>query len=131
MKSIFTYLLTLSLFLSAFYADASPLITDSTATLHVAGNCAMCKKRIETASLNNSHVKSAVWQAETQELVVSFNPAKTSLSAIKQAIAAVGHDVEDLRAKDEDYNKLHQCCLYPRIGDRKSPVLWRCLPTIL
>jgi len=120
MKSIFTYLLTLSLFLSAFYADASPLITDSTATLHVAGNCAMCKKRIETASLSNSHVKSAVWQAETQELVVSFNPAKTSLSAIKQAIAAVGHDVEDLRAKDEDYNKLHQCCLYPRIGDEDA-----------
>jgi hypothetical protein len=34
---------------------------------------------------------------------------------VAKAIATVGHDTEFIKAKDEDYEKLHGCCLYNRL----------------
>jgi len=33
---------------------------------------------------------------------------------IHEAIAAVGHDTEKVKATDEAYEELHTCCKYPR-----------------
>ena len=82
------------------------------ATFEVDGVCKMCKERIEKASIKTKGVKSAVWNVETHQLSLIFDERKTNIEAIKNKILAAGHDVEDLKATDEAYNKLHHCCRY-------------------
>ena len=54
----------------------------------------------------------------TEKLLLEFNTKKTNVTEIKQAILEVGHDVEDLKATDEIYNSLPDCCLHR--GNKKS-----------
>ena len=82
--------------------------------IEVNGNCEQCKKRIETASYSVKGVKSAVWDIESHELVLILNEEKCSILDVKKAIAKVGHDTDDVKATDSDYEKLHSCCQYER-----------------
>lgn len=89
--------------------------SDSTATFEVAGNCAMCKNRIEKAAQIKG-VESATWDLKTHLLTVKYASKEAKLSQIQQSIAAVGHDTPLARAPDEVYEKLHECCLYDRLS---------------
>ena len=82
------------------------------ATVMVDGVCLMCKERIEKASIKTKGVKSAVWNVETHELKLIFDERKTDLKTIQNNVAAVGHDTETVKATDEAYNKIHNCCKY-------------------
>lgn len=81
----------------------------------VAGNCEMCKERIEKAALSVDGVEKAEWIAETQQLHLAYNSSKTSSDQIQKVIADSGHDTEDFKAPDEVYDALPGCCLYVRI----------------
>jgi len=83
-------------------------------SIEVNGNCEQCKKRIEKAAYSVSGVKSAVWSVETHQLSLIVNEEKTSISAVKKAIAKVGHDTDEEKASDEVYDNLHHCCRYER-----------------
>jgi len=85
------------------------------ASFTVAGNCGMCKKRIEKASSGLEGVVEAVWSTETKKIVVKYNADKVSVSDIKKKIAAVGHDTDEFKASNEVYDKLPGCCLYDRM----------------
>ncbi len=85
-----------------------------TEKFEVSGNCAMCKKRIETAA-KDAGAKSINWDINTGIASVSYESEKTSLDKIKQGIAAAGHDTKQYKAPDEVYETLHECCLYPRM----------------
>ncbi|NGM60368.1 TonB-dependent receptor plug domain-containing protein [Sphingobacterium sp. SGG-5] len=93
--------------------------TDSAAVFDVAGNCGLCKKRIENAATLDG-VEKAVWDMKTHRLTVKYNYEKTSLAAIQQSIAHAGHDTPLFRAPDEVYEKLHECCLYERLDKDKN-----------
>jgi periplasmic mercuric ion binding protein len=80
-------------------------------TIKVTGLCGDCKERIETAA-DIKGVKSAVWTAETQSLKVIFRNDKTTIDKIKQSIAAVGYDTEELKGNEKAYQKLPTCCKY-------------------
>ncbi|MDH5827983.1 TonB-dependent receptor domain-containing protein [Sphingobacterium faecium] len=116
MKQIIQYaLIPLFLFLSnSLKAEFNFAKQDSTTTLHVAGNCGMCKKRIEKAA-KLPGVSAATWNEDTQKLNLTYNNKKSTLEDIKKSIAHVGHDVENLRGDDKAYAELHECCLYPRL----------------
>ena len=120
-KTIFTILLTLAIgfvFINVTSIKTKPstplfsatknIITD---TIHVDGNCNMCKNRIEDAALIKG-VKKAVWDKQTDKLVVVYDADKTSLMKIEKSVAAVGHDTPNFKADDKVYNKLPKCCLY-------------------
>jgi len=85
-----------------------------TETVKVYGNCGMCKTRIEKAAKSVDGVSKAKWDQKAKELTVTFDPAITNIEDIEKEIAAIGHDTEDVRAKDETYNELHSCCKYDR-----------------
>ena len=89
--------------------------TEGTATFEVAGNCGLCKQRIEKAA-QIPGVDAASWDIQTHELTVKYNSKKVTLPEIQQAIALVGHDTPLFRASEEVYQKLHQCCLYERLN---------------
>ena len=80
----------------------------------VNGNCEMCKKRIEKAAFSVSGVKSAEWNIDDHMLHLIVNEEKCSLTDVKKAVAKVGHDTDDVKATEEEYGKLHGCCLYER-----------------
>jgi len=82
--------------------------------IEVRGNCDMCKKRIEKAAFGVKGVKSAEWHADDQTLHVLIDESKTSPLNISQAIAKVGHDTKEVRATNEDFKTLHNCCVYER-----------------
>lgn len=82
------------------------------ATIEVDGVCGMCKTRIEKACFKTKGVKSANWSIETHKLKLVYNENKTNMEVIKKNILAVGHDVEDMKASDEAYARIHGCCKY-------------------
>ncbi|MBC8883380.1 cation transporter [Flavobacterium piscinae] len=82
--------------------------------IEVNGNCEMCKKRIEKAALSVKGVKSAVWHADHQDLHLIIDESKCSLEQVHEAVAKVGHDTNKVKAKDEDYERLHHCCQFER-----------------
>lgn len=82
-----------------------------TVEFKVMGVCGMCKDRIENAALIKG-VKFAEWNKQTKMLKVVYVPAKVSLDDIHKAVAEVGHDTEKVKAKDEVYKKLPNCCAY-------------------
>ena len=82
--------------------------------VEVNGNCDQCQKRIQKAAYSVSGVKSAIWNIETHELSLILNEEKTSVLDVKKAVANVGHDTNDVKAKNEVYDNLHSCCKYER-----------------
>lgn len=84
-----------------------------TETLNVSGNCDMCQARIEKAAKING-VSKADWDAKSNVLSVTFDPAKTNIDQIGKKIAAVGHDNGKVKASDKAYAALPGCCKYDR-----------------
>ncbi|MES2746804.1 MAG: metal transporter [Bacteroidota bacterium] len=82
--------------------------------IDVNGNCEMCKKRIEKAAYSVKGVKSADWHIDDHTLHLILNEEKCSALDVKKAVAKVGHDTDEVKATDEQYNTLHGCCLYER-----------------
>ena len=97
---------------SAFSLLAQDVKTEK---FEVAGNCGMCKTRIEKAANSVDGVTSADWNQETKTLEVSFNKEKTDVHQIQMAIAKVGHDTPMHKAPDEVYEELPGCCKYERM----------------
>ncbi len=104
---------TMGLTASAQEQAQSQQAATKTETFKVWGKCDMCKARIEkTASAEGA--TAASWDAKTQMLTVTYDPAKTGKDALSKKLAAVGHDTEKYKAKDEVYDKLPACCHYDR-----------------
>lgn len=82
--------------------------------IEVSGNCEQCQNRIQKAAYSVSGVKSAVWSIETHQLSLILNEEKTTILAVKTAIAKAGHDSEDIKASKESYDKLPGCCQYEK-----------------
>jgi copper chaperone CopZ len=80
----------------------------------VKGNCEHCQQRIQKAAFSVVGVKSASWSIENHNLTLTINEQKTSLSAVKKAIAKVGHDTDTEKALVEVYDALPGCCHYQR-----------------
>ena len=92
----------------------------TTAEVNVYGNCGMCERRIEGALSELPGVNSAEWDSATDLLTVQFDKKKVNLQQIKEKVASVGHDTDDVRAKYEVYDKLHGCCKYERPAPKKT-----------
>lgn len=86
-----------------------------TVKLDVAGNCGMCKARIEKAVKTLEGIQTAEWNKETKVLTVAFNETKTDVTKIQTVVAGVGHDTKAIKANDAVYDKLHGCCKYERM----------------
>ncbi len=89
-------------------------IEKKTETFKVYGNCEMCQENIEGALKKKDGVLKRTWSPETKMLTVTYDPSKITLTGIKQKVADVGYDTDEIHAKDEVYNSLHKCCQYER-----------------
>ena len=80
-------------------------------TIWVDGICGMCEDRIESA-LDVKGIWIAEWDVETQKLYVVYKESKITKEQISALINEAGHDTELSKATDEQYGKVHGCCLY-------------------
>lgn len=102
----------IGLLMIGFSAQAQKKKKNAKVSLDVDGVCMMCKKRIEKAALNTKGVKFAQWNVKTHELKLIIDERKTSVKAIQQKMANVGHDTKAMKAPKEAYDNLHPCCKY-------------------
>lgn len=76
----------------------------------VRGNCDMCKDRIETHVKRINGVKSAIWNADNEELKVSFDSTLTNQDAIEAICAKVGHATKTKISEGKVIDELPDCC---------------------
>lgn len=84
-----------------------------TVTFNVLGNCAMCKKTIETAA-NKKGIVISDWNVDSKILSLTYNSKKTTTDEILKRVAYNGYDNEKFLAPQNAYNKLPDCCKYER-----------------
>lgn len=110
MKSykLFSAAVICSLF--SFTAIGQKTVSES---IHVSGNCGMCKTKIEKAA-KSAGASYANWDVDTKVLTVKYKSSSTNNAKIQEAVAATGYDTKDVKATDESYSKLHSCCKYER-----------------
>jgi periplasmic mercuric ion binding protein len=115
MKTQYIVLSFLFVFAALFTVKAQkfPVTAVKKENIKVWGECRMCKKKIENASLTAGAIK-AEWNDESKILSVSYNIYKTSSAKIQQAVAAAGYDTKDFLATGAAYNNLPACCHYQR-----------------
>ncbi len=108
-----TLLLITSLSISAQNRkdEKSKIFTD---TVTVWGNCGMCEETIEGAIKKLNGIEKASWDMKLDLLTVSYDSSEIDLLTIQQKIAEKGYDTRDVKATDEKYKSLHQCCQYER-----------------
>ncbi|MDR2121391.1 MAG: efflux RND transporter periplasmic adaptor subunit [Tannerella sp.] len=93
-------------------AQEPPSGNETGATLVVQGLCEMCKERIEKTAKGVGGVYAAEWNRETQVLTLTYNPDRTSPSAVGRAVAEAGHDNGAFKAPADVYEALPACCKY-------------------
>lgn len=83
----------------------------------VAGNCGMCKTRIEKAAKSVDGVSAAEWDQKSKMIEVAYDAEKTDIQKVHKAVAEAGHDTKLYKASDEVYDKLPGCCKYERVSE--------------
>jgi len=111
MKKIKTFLA-----IAGVMCSVSLFAQKTTEHIKVDGVCGSCKKNIEKAA-KVPGVESAVWDKKTKELALTYDAAKTSSIKVQTSIAHAGYDTEKVKATDDAYNKLDECCQYDRKKD--------------
>lgn len=91
--------------------EISKTTSVKTETLKVSGNCNMCKATIEKAAKVGGVTK-AVWDVNTKNLSLTYDPSKVTVDQIGKKIAAAGYDNAKVKADDKAYNALSGCCQY-------------------
>jgi copper chaperone CopZ len=78
--------------------------------MQTSAKCNDCKERIEGKLNYTKGIKFAELDMETKKVTVKYASKKISLQKIKETIAAIGYDADDVNAKQEDILKLPKCC---------------------
>ncbi|MCK0132032.1 cation transporter [Flavobacteriaceae bacterium F08102] len=105
-------LIVLAVFSISFTVEAQKKSKTSKETFMVDGICKMCKDRIEKVAMQTKGVKFASYDIDKKELYCIFNNKKTSVTELKKAMAAAGHDTEEFKATEKAYLALDSCCYY-------------------
>ena len=81
-----------------------------TVVIMTSSECGDCKDRIEEGLNYTKGVVFAELDVETKKVMVRFVTKKISLQQVKEAIAAIGYDADDVKAVPAAQKKLPKCC---------------------
>lgn len=109
MKNFIVYAVVAILGITAMAFAKPP--KKQTVTFHVSGTCGMCKDRIEQA-LDKPGISRAIYNVESQTATVTFNPRKLEEIQLHNLVAIAGHDTEKVKASEQAYQELPECCQY-------------------
>ena len=113
MKSIKLLMaITLLLSISTCFAEIKNAKVE---TVHIYGNCSICKKTIESAA-NVKDIVQVEWNKDTKMAFITYDEKKTNQDEILKRIGLAGYDSDKFLAPDNVYAKLETCCQYERTG---------------
>jgi periplasmic mercuric ion binding protein len=72
--------------------------------------CGMCKARVEKNMAYEKGVKAVTVDLATKEVIITYNPQKTTPALLKTAISKIGYDADEVPADSVAYEKLPPCC---------------------
>jgi mercuric ion binding protein len=72
--------------------------------------CKSCGSRLEKAVYTQKGIKRVDIDETSKTVSVIYSTDKTSPEKIRQAIALVGFDADDVKADPKAYEKLDDCC---------------------
>ena len=79
--------------------------------------CGSCKARLEKALKSTDGVEEAILNLNSKKVKVKYDPAKTSPDKLREVIAGVGYDADNVKKKEDAFAKLPMCCQKPMEGD--------------
>jgi periplasmic mercuric ion binding protein len=89
------------------------LLAQQVVTIKTSAQCGMCKDRIEKALAYEKGVISSELSLDTKDVVVKYKESKTNPDKIREAIAKLGHDADNIAGDPKAYAKLPACCKKP------------------
>ncbi|HUN66787.1 MAG TPA: heavy metal-associated domain-containing protein [Bacteroidota bacterium] len=72
--------------------------------------CGSCVKTIETAVAKLDGIESVKGDLKTKTVEVKYLPAKTTVSAVEEAITGAGYNANDKKRDPNAFEKLDACC---------------------
>ena len=115
MKNII--LITLLGMFMACSAQKSTTSTIATATIQTSAECGMCKTTIEGAFTDVDGMILYKLDVPSKKLRVKYDSAKISLDQIRQIVASVGYDADDVASNSDAYDALPACCQKGGMGN--------------
>jgi periplasmic mercuric ion binding protein len=107
------YIKLVLLFAIIMFVQTNLFAQTDTVQIKTSAICDECKERIENDLSFEKGVKSAKLNLETKEVMVVFNPNKTTAAKIAEAITKIGYDADSLKADAKAFKKLPECCQRP------------------
>ena len=84
-----------------------------TVEIQTSAQCEMCKERLESNLVFEKGIKNVKLDMETKKLFVTYKTGKTDINTIKNAIAKLGYDADDIKGNNTAYTNLPVCCKKP------------------
>jgi periplasmic mercuric ion binding protein len=112
MKNIFTFLL-ISFFSLPIGAQTNKHEKVVIQTSYVCATCEMCGTcgpLFQKNLLDIKGVRMFEVDKEKNTIIVYYNGRKTNLELIKNAIANIGYDADDVKANPQARDELYDCC---------------------
>ena len=81
-----------------------------TVKIQTSAICGMCKKRIEKELNYTKGIIFAELDVETAELTVKYKTKHISADDIRQILASIGYDADDVKKNEEAHAALPKCC---------------------
>lgn len=78
--------------------------------IQTSAQCGDCKERIESKLNYTKGVIFAEFDLDSKKVTVKFKSSVINLLQIKEIIAKIGYDADEVKAKFEDIQKLPNCC---------------------
>ena len=100
----------LFMFTTGFCLSQKAEVKSQKVIIKTSTQCGMCKDKVEGVLNFTKGIVYADLDVPTQRLTVKFKPNKISFVELKNKIAAIGYDADDVKAKEEDVRKLPKCC---------------------
>ncbi|MBN8670822.1 MAG: heavy-metal-associated domain-containing protein [Chitinophagales bacterium] len=72
--------------------------------------CESCGKRLEEAVYKQKGIKRVDIDEKTKTVSVIYNTSKTTPEKLRQAIASVGFDADDIKGDPKAYTTWDDCC---------------------
>lgn len=108
MKSLRIVFIALTVIMSSQAIGQKKFVTTE---FWVGGTCNHCKERIEN-TVDVKGVKMAQYDLSNHMLEITYKPAKVDIDRLHQMLADIGHDTKKVKASDEVYNNINDCCKY-------------------
>ena len=103
--------LTLALLTLTAAAQAKPVaVRPAQAQILTSAVCDMCKTALEKAMAYEKGVKAAELDVASKMLTIVYQPDKTTVEKLRQAVARAGYDADSVAADPRAYQRLPDCC---------------------